>query len=62
MFHKYLQYGGITVGPNFGTGVTPQELKEMGEEEAMRARSQTAIAKEREGIEINFTKVLKGYL
>ncbi|KAJ5587282.1 uncharacterized protein N7459_003047 [Penicillium hispanicum] len=62
VFHKYLQYGGITVGPNFGTGVSPQELKDMDEEEAMKARCQTALAKEIEGLEVNFDKVARGFL
>ncbi|KAJ5165784.1 hypothetical protein N7492_006080 [Penicillium capsulatum] len=62
IFHKFLQYGGITVGPNFGTGATPRELREMGHKQAMRVRSQTEISKDRDGLEISFTKVARAFL
>ena len=62
VFHKYLQYGGITVGPNFGTGLSGQDLKAMGDEEALEARCQTALARELEGLEVNFDKVARGFL
>lgn len=62
IFHKFLQFGGVTVGPNFGTGVTPSELSDMGEDKAMRVRSQTDISKEHKGIEISFAKVARAYL
>ncbi|KAJ5713394.1 uncharacterized protein N7483_010575 [Penicillium malachiteum] len=62
IFHKYLQYGGITIGPNFGTGVPAKELKTMTKLEAMQARAQTMIEKERERLDISFDKVVRGFL
>ena len=62
VFHKYLQYGGVSAGQNYGTGVSAQEVKGMPEEEAMKARSQTTVQRSREHLEINFNEVLKGFL
>ncbi|KAJ5746143.1 hypothetical protein N7520_011325 [Penicillium odoratum] len=62
VFHKYLQYGGVSVGPNFGTGVTPKDMKEMNAEEIMQARTQTLIEKERESLHISFDQVVRGFL
>lgn len=62
IFHKYLQYGGISVGPNFGGGVSPQDMKMMTGDEIMHARTQTLIEKEREGLHISFDKVVRGFL
>ncbi|KAJ5279348.1 hypothetical protein N7478_004720 [Penicillium angulare] len=62
IFHKFLQYGGISVGPNFGTGVPARQLKEMTKEEIMQARNQTLIEKEREILEVSFTQVIRGFL
>ncbi|KAJ5629559.1 hypothetical protein N7528_003216 [Penicillium herquei] len=62
IFHKYLQYGGITIGPNFGTGVPAKELKTMTKVEAMQARSQTMIEKEREHLHVSFDEVVRGFL
>lgn len=62
IFHKYLQYGGISIGPNFGTGVPLKELKEMTREEAMQARTQTMIEKERASLNISFDAVVRGFL
>ena len=56
IFRKYLQYGGININSKFGMG------KEMGDEEAMQAGSQTTLAKELQGLEVNFEKVARGYL
>ncbi|KAJ5527163.1 hypothetical protein N7513_011322 [Penicillium frequentans] len=61
IFHKYLQYGGISVGPNFGGGVSPQDMKMMTGDEIMHARTQTLIEKEREGLHISFDKVVRGF-
>ncbi|KAJ6036858.1 hypothetical protein N7540_001137 [Penicillium herquei] len=62
IFHKYLQYGGITIGPNFGTGVPAKELKTMTKLEAMQARAQTMIEKERERLDVSFDEVVRGFL
>ncbi|CAI7569161.1 unnamed protein product [Penicillium glandicola] len=63
VFLKYLQYGGVSVGPKHSQGVTPSELKEMTKEEAMQARSTTAIfPKMGNPYPISFTDVATGYL
>lgn len=62
VFSKYLQYGGIFVGPSPGCGVNPKELKEMDAEEALRARSMTAIRMELSKLEVDFDEVVRGYL
>ncbi|KAJ6102498.1 hypothetical protein N7486_004925 [Penicillium sp. IBT 16267x] len=61
IFHKYLQYGGVSVGPNFGGGVSPQDMKLMTADEIMHARAQTLIEKEREGLHVSFDKVVRGF-
>ncbi|KAJ5098367.1 hypothetical protein N7532_005368 [Penicillium argentinense] len=62
VFQKYLQYGGVSIGPNYGTGVTKQEVKAMSPEDAMKARTETAVEKSRANLEVNFDKVLRGFL
>ncbi|KAJ5799870.1 uncharacterized protein N7518_001938 [Penicillium psychrosexuale] len=63
VFLKYLQYGGVSVGPNHSQGVTPSELKEMSKEEAMQARCHTAtIPKMGKPYPISFNDVATGYL
>ncbi|KAJ6147904.1 hypothetical protein N7497_009886 [Penicillium chrysogenum] len=63
VFLKYLQYGGVSVGPNHSQGVTPSELKEMTKEEAMQARCTTAIFPKRgKPYPISFNNVATGYL
>ncbi|CAI7675166.1 unnamed protein product [Penicillium manginii] len=64
VFHKYLVYGGVSAGPNYGTGVSAKEVKGMTDEEAMQARTQTAVEKSREGLklDISFNEVAKGFL
>ncbi|KAJ5496865.1 Argonaute complex subunit Arb1 [Penicillium fimorum] len=63
VFLKYLQYGGVSVGPNHSQGVTPSELKEMTKEEAMEARCTTAIFPKRgKPYPIQFNDVATGYL
>ncbi|EKV15473.1 hypothetical protein PDIG_25940 [Penicillium digitatum PHI26] len=63
IFLKYLQYGGVSVGPNHSQGVTPSELKEMTKEEAMQARCNTAIFPKRgKPYPISFNDVAAGYL
>ncbi|KAJ5213652.1 hypothetical protein N7449_000821 [Penicillium cf. viridicatum] len=63
VFLKYLQYGGVSVGPNHSQGVTPSELKEMTKEEAMQARCTTAIfPKLGKPYPISFNDVATGYL
>ncbi|KAJ5412870.1 hypothetical protein N7465_005175 [Penicillium sp. CMV-2018d] len=63
VFLKYLQYGGVSVGPNHSQGVTPSELKEMTKEEAMQARCTTAIfPKKGKPYPISFNDVATGYL
>ncbi|KGO77576.1 Argonaute complex, subunit Arb1 [Penicillium italicum] len=63
VFLKYLQYGGVSVGPNHSQGVTPSELKEMTKEEAMQARCNTAIfPKMGKPYPISFNDVATGYL
>ncbi|CAG8909271.1 unnamed protein product [Penicillium egyptiacum] len=63
VFLKYLQYGGVSVGPNHSQGVTPSELKEMTKEEAMQARCTTATFPKRgKPYPISFNDVATGYL
>lgn len=62
VFLKYLQYGGVTIGPNIGTGVDTQDIKEMTEDQIMQIRTQTAIQKERETLEVSFNTVVRGFL
>ncbi|KAJ5952268.1 uncharacterized protein N7479_010681 [Penicillium vulpinum] len=63
VFLKYLQYGGVSVGPKYLQGVTPSELKEMTKEEAMDARCTTAIFPKRDKpYPITFNDVATGYL
>ncbi|KAJ5177956.1 Argonaute complex subunit Arb1 [Penicillium coprophilum] len=63
VFLKYLQYGGVSVGPNHSQGVTPSELKEMTKEEAMQARCTTAIFPKRgKPYPIQWNDVATGYL
>jgi hypothetical protein len=37
IFFKYLQYGGVDASQNYGTGVSPKELKQMSNYEARQA-------------------------
>ncbi|KAJ5782920.1 hypothetical protein N7457_004694 [Penicillium paradoxum] len=63
VFLKFLQYGRITVGPRHSQGVTPSELKDMTKDEAMEARSMTAIFPENlKGCTVAFNHVTAGYL
>lgn len=62
IFHKFLQYGGINAGQNFGQGVNDKDLQNMTSDQAMQARSQTSIQQERDKLEINFNKVVQGFL
>lgn len=62
VFHKYLAYGGISTDDNYCGGVSAQDLKEMNEQQAMRARTKIGIHKERETMEVNFNLVVRGYL
>ncbi|KAJ5893588.1 hypothetical protein N7495_005279 [Penicillium taxi] len=61
IFMKYLQYGGITVSQNYGTGIGTRELREMKDEDAARARSQTMIELSRGNLDVDFDLALKGY-
>lgn len=63
VFLKFLQYGLIDVGQRHSQGVTPSELKEMTKNEAMEARSVTAIFPENiKGCNVAFNLVTTGYL
>jgi hypothetical protein len=62
MFHKYLQYGGISIGSNIAGGANDQDLKNMTKDQIMQARAMAAIQKERETLEVNFDVVLRGFL
>lgn len=62
IFSKYLQYGGVCVGPNWGCGVSKKELKDMNPNEAMKARNMAAIREEVSRLEVNFDEVVRGYL
>lgn len=62
VFHKYLQYGGVSIGPNYGTGVTAKEVKGMTTDQAMQARTQTAVENSRKNLDISFNEVVKGFL
>lgn len=62
IFFKYLQYGGVDGCQNYGTGISPKELKQMSNDEARQARSQTMIQRDRQGLEVNFEKVARGFL
>ncbi len=61
IFFKYLQYGGVDASQNYGTGISPKDLKQMSNDEARQARSQTMISPERRGLEVDFEKVAKGF-
>ncbi|KAJ5656444.1 hypothetical protein N7507_008394 [Penicillium longicatenatum] len=61
IFHKYLQYGGVSIGPNFGGGVNAQDMKMMTSDEIMLARAQTLIERERESLHVSFDKVARGF-
>lgn len=52
----------MNTGQNHGQGMSDKDLKNMTREQAMQARSQTSIQQEREKLEINFNKVVKGFL
>ncbi|KAJ5370907.1 uncharacterized protein N7496_006999 [Penicillium cataractarum] len=62
IFFKYLQYGGVDASQNYGTGVSPKELKQMSNDEARQARSQTMIPRDRQEQEVNFEEVARGFL
>jgi hypothetical protein len=62
IFFKYLQYGGVDASQNYGTGVSPKELKQMSNDEARQARSQTMIQRDQEELEVNFEAVARGFL
>jgi hypothetical protein len=62
IFFKYLQYGGVDASQNYGTGVSPKELKQMSNYEARQARSQTVIQRDRQDLKVNFEKVARGFL
>lgn len=62
IFFKYLQYGGVDASQNYGTGVSPKELKQMSNDEARQARSQTMIPRDRQKQEVNFEEVVRGFL
>lgn len=62
IFFKYLQYGGVDASQNYGMGVSPKELKQMSNDEARQARSQTMIQPERQNLEVSFEAVARGFL
>ncbi|KAL2821691.1 Argonaute complex, subunit Arb1 [Aspergillus granulosus] len=62
VFHKYLTYGGVDVGPNMFAGSDNRDLKEMDSEQILRARARTAISQESSHLAIDFDAVVKGFL
>lgn len=62
IFFKYLQYGGVDASQNHATGISPKELKQISNDEARQAHSQTMIQRDRQGLEVNFEKVARGFL
>lgn len=62
IFFKYLQYGGVDASQNYGMGVSPKELKQMSNDEACQARSQTMIQRHRQNLKVSFEEVARGFL
>ncbi|KAL2796317.1 Argonaute complex, subunit Arb1 [Aspergillus keveii] len=62
VFHKYLNYGGVDVGPNMFAGSDDRDLKEMDSEQILLARARTAIKQENSNLAIDFDAVVKGFL
>ncbi|KAF3384968.1 Argonaute-binding protein 1 [Penicillium rolfsii] len=62
IFLKYLQYGGINANQNYETSLSLKELEQMSNDEAQQARGQTMIPRDRQGLEINFEAVARGFL
>ncbi|KAF7596332.1 hypothetical protein BBP40_002076 [Aspergillus hancockii] len=62
VFKKYLQYGGIDVGPKMFTGVDERVLQQLDSEQAMIARGHTSVRKECSDLPIDFNEVVKSYL
>ena len=62
MFHKYLAYGGIDVGPKMFAGTDDRGLKEMDNEQILLARGKTAISEDTSHLTIDFDAVVKGFL
>ncbi|EAW13015.1 uncharacterized protein ACLA_014520 [Aspergillus clavatus NRRL 1] len=62
VFLKYLQYGGVDIGPKMFSGLDQRELNGLDSEQILLARGQTSIAQERSDLTIDFNAVVKGYL
>jgi hypothetical protein len=62
VFHKYLNYGGVDVGPNMFAGSDDRDLKEMDSEQILLARARTAIKQENSNLAIDFDAVVRGFL
>ncbi|KAJ5086521.1 hypothetical protein NUU61_007828 [Penicillium alfredii] len=62
IFVKYLKYGGVNVGPKPFAGVTPQELRDMDKEDAIKARSQTGVPFSQMNLDVDFHEVVRGFL
>ncbi|KAL4951121.1 Argonaute complex, subunit Arb1 [Aspergillus filifer] len=62
VFHKYLAYGGIDVGPKMFAGTDDRGLKEMDNEQILLARGNTAISENTSHLTIDFEVVVKGFL
>ncbi|KAL4943246.1 hypothetical protein BDV06DRAFT_234870 [Aspergillus oleicola] len=62
VFHKYLAYGGIDVGPKMFAGIDDRGLREMDNEQILLARGKAAISEDISHLTIDFDAVVKGYL
>ncbi|GAB1214547.1 hypothetical protein ATERTT37_003711 [Aspergillus terreus] len=62
IFHRYLSYGGVDIGPRMFGGVDQHGLKSMDSEQILFARSQASIKYDYSKLAIDFDAVVRGYL
>lgn len=62
VFLKYLSYGGIKVGPKMFEGNDQKDLQKLDSEGIITATACTNIPDDREGWDIDFEAVVKGFL
>lgn len=62
IFLKYLNYGGIDIKQNQFGGVNEKDLKFMDNDQILDARAPSRIPEDREGWDIDFERVVKGFL
>ncbi|KAL4931581.1 uncharacterized protein BDV17DRAFT_240034 [Aspergillus undulatus] len=62
VFHKYLAYGGIVVGPKMFAGIDDRGLKELDNDQILLARGKTAVNDDYAHLTIDFDAVVRGFL